>query len=100
MSLPDVKELTEDLWMEVEVQLAKIDEQMNRLSHQSPLKMEDFLEPEWMEWRDLVNQTQQIHRESLAQLIHKKEVFYQDIRSVGKSVKANQAYNNMKRIRF
>lgn len=99
-TLPEGRDLSEDLWEEVDSQLTKIDEQMMSLKNQERLNPEDFSEIEWLNWRELVEDTQHSYQKVLAQLIHKKEVFYQDTRSVGKSVKANQAYNNMKRIRF
>lgn len=98
--LPDRAEDYHERWQEVEEQLQVVDELIHTLAQVDPLKEVDYPATDWQAWRQLVSKTQTQHQKTLQMLMAKKEAFYQEVQSVGRSVKANRAYNEMKRIRF
>ncbi len=98
--LPNRAEDYHERWQEVEEQLQVVDELIHALAQVDPLEESEYPATDWQAWRQLVSRTQTQHQKTLQMLIAKKEVFYQEVQSVGRSVKANRAYNEMKRIRF
>lgn len=98
--LPDSKEALMENWADVEIQLEEVEALIQRLSGLDPLNEQAFEPSDWERWVQLKTMTQALHAQSLNELMIKKERFYQEVQSVGQSVKVHQAYNEMKRIRF
>lgn len=99
-SLPDHQEYPAGVWEVVEEQIQEIEALLNQLEATDELEECRYSEEEWQMWKLLVRQTQEGHTQAMRCLMNKKDVFYQEVQSVGRSVKANRAYNDMKRIRF
>lgn len=98
--LPDRAEDHHEQWQEVEEQLQVVDELIHTLAQVAPLEESDYPATDWQAWRQLVSRTQTQHQKTLQVLMTKKEAFYHEVQSVGRSIKAHRAYNEMKRIRF
>lgn len=87
-------------WDAIEDTLGQIERCGCQLQKAPFLKKEDYSISDWESWEAFVQETKQLHQQTLQELIEAKEIFYHAVRQVGQSVKAHQAYNNMKRIRL
>lgn len=87
-------------WQAVELRIETVNQLIEALQKTEELVEEEFSVVDWQAWRTLVTAVQQDHQRALQLLTIKKEKFYQEVQAVGRSVKANRAYNEMKRIRY
>lgn len=99
-SLPDSKDEVAENWVAIEVQLDVIEQLIQQLRTLDSIVEQSVEASDWERWIQLKTQTKDLHTQALDLLIIKKEQFYREVQSVGQSVKAHRAYNEMKRIRF
>ena len=76
---------SKEYWEQLEAKLDELNAQCQKFEESPRLEESNYTDSEWHQW---------------SVLIEAKETFYCEVRQVGQSVKAHQAYNNMKRIQF
>lgn len=91
---------SKEYWEQLEAKLDELNAQCQKFEESPRLEESNYTDSEWHQWSVLIENTKQLHEKTLQRLIEAKETFYCEVRQVGQSVKAHQAYNNMKRIQF